>query len=174
MRSAPADVPLQKLQNVSIARMCICLQQAYAAHHHSAGAKRALKCSCIQERLLHWMKLPFSFEPFDGSDGFRCRGADRNLTRAPRRSSNQHGARAALPFSATILGAGQAKFIAQYVQEWRVGRIADGTPLAVDFKFHRLRHVGSPLDKSSYWSMFVATIAGRLGVIHFVAVQAHS
>src|SRR5215470_1762215 len=108
MRSTTADISLQELHDLRVARICIRLQQPHAAHYHSAGAKRALKRPCVEKGLLYGMQLPCSFKPFDGDDRFRRRRTDRDLTRAPRRSAYQHRASTALAFSATILRARQA------------------------------------------------------------------
>src|SRR5690242_2025744 len=147
MRSAAANIALEELHDVCLFRIGVGSQQSDAAHDHSGRAVRALECTCIQECLLHGMQLAVFFESFNGSDRFYRRSADRDLARASWRSADQYGASAALSFSAAILGAGEAKFIAQYIQKWRVGRVGNCVSFAVHFQLHGLRHTSSsPLN----------------------------
>src|SRR5437868_4361446 len=108
MRTATAHIALQELHDLRLTGIRIRLQQANAAHDHSGSAIRALECSRIEKRLLHWIQSPVLFKTFDGRNGLCGSRTEGNLARAARRSPNQDGACAALPFPATVLAAGQA------------------------------------------------------------------
>src|SRR5437899_9157807 len=103
MRSAPADIALQVLNDIRLAGIGIGLQKAHAAHNHSRSAVSALEGAGIEKRLLHRMQPPILFQALDGGDGFSGRRAAGNLTRAARRSAAQDSARATLPFPAAVL-----------------------------------------------------------------------
>src|ERR1700757_635016 len=100
VRPATANITLEKLYNVCLARISVRLQQSNAAHDHSRSAVGALKRASVEKILLHRMQLAFSLKTFNRGDGFCRSGAQGYLTRAPRRSPEQHRAGAALTFSA--------------------------------------------------------------------------
>jgi hypothetical protein len=79
MRPAPANIPLQKLNDLRLTGIGIRLQQTNSAHDHSRSAVSALECSCIQKRLLHRMQSAIFLKTFDGRDGLSGGRANRNL-----------------------------------------------------------------------------------------------
>src|SRR3984893_8304711 len=133
MRSATAHVALQTLHNVGWAWIWICFQQSDAAHDHSRRAVCALKGPGIHKGLLHRMQFAILLETFDGGDRPARRRAYRNLAGATWRAANQDGARAALPFTATILRASKSQFIAKHVKQRRIAGILHCVALAVYF-----------------------------------------
>src|SRR2546422_230797 len=161
MRPAPAHIPLQELNDLRLTGIGIRLQQTNAAHDHSRSAVSALERSRIQKSLLYGMQAAIFLKTFDSRDGFSGSRANRNLARAPRRSPQQHGARATLPFPTAVLRPGQTEFIAQHVQERRFGRVVDWISLAVNFNFDGHRH-SPPRKKFCAESAFV-TSTQRLG-----------
>jgi hypothetical protein len=54
-----------------------------------------------------------------------------------------HGAGAALPFSAAVLAAGEAKLVAQDIEQRSFRIVMDGIALAVHFNFDFIGHNGS-------------------------------
>src|SRR5260370_7568675 len=92
------------------------LQQTNTAHDHSRSAVGALERSCIQKRLLYGMQAAIFLKTLDGGNGLSGSGAHRNLARTAWRSSEEHGARAALPFPPAVLRPRQAKSTAHHLQ----------------------------------------------------------
>ena len=140
MRSAAADIAVERLDDFSRVRAGIVLEQRDAAHDHSGRAVSALKGSGIDESLLHRMELAVALEAFDRYDGFCCCGADRNLAGASWAAANQNGAGAALAFAATVLGAGEAELVAQNLEQRRFRVEPDIVSPAVDFELELRRH----------------------------------
>src|SRR5689334_13606916 len=115
--------------------MGIPLQQADAAHNHAGRAVSALEGAGVDEGLLHGMQAAVFLEAFDGGDGLPDGGADGNLAGAARLSAEQHGAGTALAFSATVLAASKAEFIAQNVQQRSFRMVMNGIAFTVYFDF---------------------------------------
>jgi hypothetical protein len=82
MSAAAADIPLQGLHDFGFAGMGIFLQERNAADDHSRSAVSALKCTLIEESLLHRMKLATLFEALNGENGLSCGVTDRELAGA--------------------------------------------------------------------------------------------
>jgi hypothetical protein len=112
MRPAPAHIPLQKLNDLRLSGVRLRLQQTNTAHDHSRSAVSALERTRFEKRLLHWMQAAIFFKAFNRRDRLSNGRARRNLARAPRRSTEQYRARAALPFPAAVLRPGQVEFVA--------------------------------------------------------------
>jgi hypothetical protein len=66
----------------------------------------------IEESLLHRMETAIFFEAFDRRDRLNY-FAEGELAGTARRAADKDRARAALAFSATVLCAGEAEFVAQ-------------------------------------------------------------
>ena len=140
MRATTADIALQELDDFGLRWVGVALKETDTAHDHSRCAVSALECTRIEKRLLHGMQEALFFQSFDRSNRFARASAGRNQTRTPGRSADQNRAGPALPFSAAVLAAGQAEFIAEDRQERCVRRIVDCMSLAIDFEFDGLRH----------------------------------
>src|SRR5713101_5329746 len=97
MRPAPADVPLQELNDLHLSGIGIRLQQTNAAHNHSRSAVSALERSCIQKRLLYGMQAAIFLKTLDGGNGHSGSGAHSKPERTPWRSSEENGSRTDRP-----------------------------------------------------------------------------
>src|SRR5262249_37826767 len=87
------------------------------AHDHARRAISALHRVRIDERLLKRMKTSVFFEAFDGDDlfaGGRAYGCDAGTRRL---SVDQHRARSALAFAASVFAARQVQIFAQNREE---------------------------------------------------------
>src|ERR1700674_3742039 len=87
-----------------------------------------------------WIDAAGFLKTFDGGDWLSDRGGHGNLAGTARLAAEQHGAGAALPFSAAVLAAGEAEFVAQNVQQWSFRIVMNGIALAVHFNFGCGRH----------------------------------
>ena|SRR5215472_3739417 len=140
MRSAAANVPLQKLFDFGSCWVEIRLQKADAAHNHSGGAVSALEGTGVNKRLLHRMELAVALETLDGRNRLSDSGAHRNLARTTWSARDQDRACSTLAFTATILGAGQSDLVAQYREERSFGVALHRVSFPVDFQFREVRH----------------------------------
>jgi hypothetical protein len=144
MRAASADIALQELHDFFGAWIWVALQQAYAAHDHAGGAVSALKGARVDEGLLHGMKAAVFLKTLNRSDWLSNGGADGNLAGAARLAPNQHGAGAALPFSATIFCAREPEIVSEHIKQGSFGRVMNGIVLTVYLNFD-----GHGLDRSN-------------------------
>src|SRR5208337_1129824 len=114
------------------------LDQTDRAHDLAWRAEAALESVVRDEGGLHRMEPVALGEALDGDD-LRAVEAQRECqTRIDPLPVHEHGAGAALPTVAALLGSGQAEALAQEIEE-RCARIVerDLPPLAVDAKVHR-------------------------------------
>lgn len=106
------------------ARFGFRLQQAYGAHNHASRAIATLQGVFDNEGFLYWVQLAVGLQAFNGGDLFAFSLFDGDEAGADGFAIQQHCACAALPFSATVLGAGEAQFFSQCVQQRPVGSTA--------------------------------------------------
>ena len=93
------------------------LQQRVGVHDHARRAVAALEAAVFQERALKRAELALPGEPLDrrdlpAFDVFECR-----LARAERLAVRDHGAGAADPGAAAVLGAGEREVGAQHPEQ---------------------------------------------------------
>src|SRR5260370_9327465 len=122
MRAATAQIALQKLHDFRRTGIGICLQKANTAHDHSRGAVSALERARIEKRLLHGMQAAIFLKAFNRRNWLSDGRTPRYLARSARRSRDQHGAPAALPFPTSVLRPRHTQFLAEHVQKRRVWR----------------------------------------------------
>src|SRR5208337_1171366 len=86
------------------------------------------------------MQRAVFFQALNGDNCPRDSRTHGYLAGAARGSINQHGARAAHAFAAAILRPRQAEFVAQYIKQRSIWRIANWIAFAVDFEFDASCH----------------------------------
>jgi hypothetical protein len=123
MRSAPAQVAGQRALGIVARRMRLSVEQRDGAHDHAGNAVPALRRLLRDERDLHRMRQVAGADALDRRDRLPCDAADLDAAGARGFAVDQHGARPALPDAAAVLGAGEAKTIAQHEQQ-RLGAVA--------------------------------------------------
>ena len=84
-------------------------------------AEPALDGACVEERLLERMQLVRAGQAFDRRDRRAVRLDCEHQARIHADAVDQHGARAALPDQAALLGPGQAEVIAEDLEQGVVG-----------------------------------------------------
>ena len=150
MRAAATNIALQGLQDLRQAGIRVPAQQANTAHDHSRCAVSTLESTGIEKSLLHGMELAVLLQPFNGGDWLSGHRAYGSLAGAPGQRTHQHGASAALPFAAAILGACEAQLVAQHGEQRSIGRVLDGILLAVDFENHSPPSFDAPARLGGY------------------------
>src|SRR6266852_1366972 len=136
---AAADVALQRLLDLVVARARVRTQQGGRAHQHPGRAIPALERVVIAERLLERCELAVFREPFDGLD-LRPVGLYREEHAALHELAvDDHRAGAAVPGIAADVAAGQIEVVAnevdQQLADFDLTLVLD----AVDGDGHRLR-----------------------------------
>jgi hypothetical protein len=124
--AAAAEVAVQTLDDLLRRRPRRTLEQRDRGHHHPRRAVAALHRGVIDERPLHGVQPAARGEVFDGAHRGVADRSDRHAARPRRASVDQHRAGAALALATAELGADQAEFLAQHVEQRAIG--VDGEP----------------------------------------------
>src|SRR5262245_43766291 len=111
--AAAADVAGERLDDLLVGRVRIRREERGRGDDHSRRAIAALKRLLIQERLLRRMQASSRRESFDRRDLRAGRLRYRSAAGARGTSIQKNRARAALPFAAAVLGAGETQPVAQ-------------------------------------------------------------
>src|SRR5471032_67760 len=117
--AAAADVAAHGVLDVGVAGIFIRVQQGGGAHQLARLAVAALRHVVRDPGLLQRVRIVLR-QRLDGGDLLAGDHRQRRLARADRRAVQMHGAGAAQGHAAAELGAGQADFIADDPQQWRV------------------------------------------------------
>src|SRR4029077_19066457 len=130
--AAAAEIPREPFPDVRLGGARDAPEQVMRGHQVTRDAKPALDRAVEHERLLKSSRSAVDLQPLDRGD--RCSiGFDRqHQARVDRPVRHQHRARAALTQIAALLGAGQAKTIAQEVEQRRAGLDLDRVLRPVD------------------------------------------
>src|SRR5664279_4398718 len=129
---AAADVAVEALADLLLARLRVVGEQLHRRHHHARRAEAALQAVALAKRRLHRMQLAVLGEPFDRRDGAALHLRREHRARLDRAPVHVHGAGAALRGVATDVGAGQLQGLAQELDEQRARIDRPGDGLAVD------------------------------------------
>src|SRR5262249_60737750 len=96
-------------------------EKGRGTEYHAWRAVPALHHAQLSECSLDWVQPASSRQAFDGGHGAPFDIADVELAGRRRLPVYQDGARATGALAAAILGAGQAQFLAQHVQQTPLG-----------------------------------------------------
>jgi hypothetical protein len=110
---APAEIAGERFGDLIPRRLRVLVEQVLCGQEESGRAVTALRSAQIGERVLERMEVSVAAgHPFDRGDlaSVARRGDDE--ARENRLPVEEHGARAALPQLATVLGAGEAQVFA--------------------------------------------------------------
>ena len=110
--AAAAQMSLHAGLDIVLGRMRILAEQADDAHDHAGRAVTALHRVGLDERGLQGMQPAIAFQPFDRGDLFPLCETHGRTAGSDGHTVEQDGARAALTFSAAILGAGKIESFA--------------------------------------------------------------
>jgi hypothetical protein len=132
--SAPADVALEMAGDVVVAGVRVRAQQRGGADDHPRRAEPALERLCLEERLLHRVEATIPRQALDRRHLFAGGVGDAHPAGQDRPIAQAHGARAALPFAAAVLGAGEVQPIPQHREQGLVAWRVDPPLLAVHDK----------------------------------------
>src|SRR5216110_522739 len=122
VRGAAAQVLVQGLLDLALARAGIAVEQRLGGHDHAVAAVAALAGLLLDESALQRVELLDRAQSLERGDGSLRRGRDGHRAGAHGFAVDQHGAGPALGETATELRAVQLQVVAQDVQERRVGR----------------------------------------------------
>src|SRR5665213_1477281 len=136
IRSASADVSLQRRLDFGLARIGVSLQKRNRTHDQTGGAVTALHGVGIDKSRLDRVQATVGLKAFNRRDSFTLRGFERSNAGSHRNIVQQHRACAALAFAATVLGAGQIEFIAEDIEERPIRAALQRSPDAVDHEIH--------------------------------------
>ena len=142
---ATADIAAHPLAHPLgvVARLAL-VDQTDRAHDLARRAEAALKAVMRDEGGLHRMEHVALGEALDGDDLGAVEAQRESQTRIDPLPVQEHGASAALPAVAALLGSGQIEALAQEIEE-RHARVVERNlpPLTVDGKAHREGHEDS-------------------------------
>jgi hypothetical protein len=94
----------------------------------------------VQKSLLQGMQAAINLKAFDGAHFAFAQTSDLRQARAPRNSVNQHGAGAALPFSAAVLRSRKIELISQDAEQSGPRVRVDLAAFSVYFELCDSRH----------------------------------
>src|SRR5580704_2893228 len=117
VRAAPANVAAHAFAHRVIIRSARFFQQRCGRHHLPGGAIAALKAIVFKKCRLHGMQLPTLLQPFDGRDLVALMHDGEREARVHAPSVHMHGARAALPVVATLLGSEEMYVLANCIEK---------------------------------------------------------
>jgi len=123
---------LHARDDIGFASLRVFVQHANNAEDHTRRAIAALERAFRKKGFLHGMKFVAVREAFDGGDLFVGYIADRSDARRDAFSIHEHGASAALSFTAAIFRAGQLKFFSKNIEQWAFGIGSERAGLPVD------------------------------------------
>lgn len=121
MSAAAAQIERQLSPYLFFAGRRIAIKQSPRGDHHAIDAVAALSGLVIDKRLLDWVRVIKTAQPFKRNYLAARHSLDRYQTGARRHAVNKHGARPALTQATAILGAIQFQVIAQDVKQRSVG-----------------------------------------------------
>jgi hypothetical protein len=110
---------------------------------HAGGADSALGSASFEEALLDGVELLVDCEAFDGGDLRAFHLQDGDEAGVDQITIHQDGAGAALAFAAALLGSGEVKIFAEYVEETLHRRSFDCSFAAIDGELDRRIHIES-------------------------------
>src|SRR5260370_26524764 len=111
--SAPAEVPLESMADLVIARIRVPAQDLGAGHYHAGREVSALQAVMFPESLLHRMKLAVPGEAFYSGNLGAISLNRQDCARLYCLAAQRHGARTADRGFASYVGAGQAQHVPQ-------------------------------------------------------------
>ena len=125
--SAAANIAVHELDDFFRRGIGILAQERDARHDHAAGAITALHGADVEESLLERMQLAILSRPsmvVISAAATVFRAVTQERTGAP---STRHGAGAAPAFAAAVFRAGQAKIVAQQIEQGRSSSASTST-----------------------------------------------
>jgi len=149
--AAPTEVGIEPLADFGVGGPGSPFQQGNRGKDHARGAITALEGLFVQERLLDGVELSVAGQPLDGEDGTAGGLFDREGACVFAVAIHEHGAGAALPFAAAVLGAGEFEVFAEDLQERSIWFGADRVALAVDGEFKLAFHGSIPASRGTGW-----------------------
>ena len=129
---AAAEVALERVPDLVLARIGVLAEQADGGHHHPGRAVAALEPVLLVERLLHRVQLPVLGEPLDRRHLAPVRLDGEHRARLDRLAVEQDRAGAARRRVAADVRPGQAEALAQDVDEELPRLDLELVPRAVD------------------------------------------
>lgn len=128
--AAPADVSAQCGVDVGIGRARCVREQSRGGHELPRLTIPALRDVLAQPRSLQ-MATARAGQPLDRRDVLAGGRGKRHLARSRRRAAHMNGTGSARADPTPELGPREPQCVAQYPEEWRVGRHVDGVYLPV-------------------------------------------
>jgi hypothetical protein len=107
-------------------------QQVLGSHDHAGDAEAALNRTRVDERLLEPVETSTGRKPLDRDDVGALRFHRQHEAGRHRPAVEQHRARAAFPFAAALLRAGQAHLIPQRFEQRMVRSDVERVPPPID------------------------------------------
>src|SRR3954469_18977021 len=143
VRAAAAEVVLQPGGDRLAGGRRIVVEEGGGGEDHPRRAVAALEAAMLHEGLLDRMQGAVARQPLDGGDLAVARRAERGDARADGLAVDEHGAGAADPGAAAVLGAGQPQVGAEHPEELAavVGVEGGGTAVESELdRFHEYLH----------------------------------
>ena len=114
---AAADVLVHRLDDGIVCRRGGRREQADRGHDHAGRAVAALHRFVFEERRLNRVQASVLLQRLDRDDGFSLEERRFRLARLHRLAIDEHRARAAVTFTAAVLGAGQVEVVPQHREQ---------------------------------------------------------
>ena len=150
IRSAPADVAIERMLDFRFRWRRVLPQQRHARQNHPWRAISALHRIGFDERFLDRMQPPTIFQPLDSRDLLARCGTHRRDARSFRNAVDQYGASAALSLTAAVFRSSEVELIAKNEQQ-RALRLVDHTEtLAINDEVHVHALILRPLDLAGH------------------------
>src|SRR5207302_1752803 len=139
--AAPANIPVQRFDDLRRVRSRVALEQRYGRQDHSGHAVAALHGAFLDEGFLDRMQFPVLRQSFDGLDFAPSDLRNLCLAGSDRTAIEQHGAGAALAFAAAVFGSREIQVFAQHLEQGAPGLCGNALRFSVERElkvgFHR-------------------------------------
>ena len=134
MRAAAAQVPIQSLPDLQVARVGSLPKQGCCGDDHSVKAIAALRGLFLEEGALGRMVLPSLHQSFQRCDSRAAHSGDRKLAGWSRLVPDQHHTGATRLIAAAVLWTREPQLIPQHVKERGISRRPDSVLLSIDYE----------------------------------------
>src|SRR5438132_5287562 len=136
MRAATAEVRLQRLPDVGIRGVGLCLEQRLRPHHHAGDAIAALRRLLLDEGFLHRPWIVDRAQALHGPDLATLDEHGRRQAGEDGLAVDHHGTSAALAEAAAEFGAVEFQIVAQHIEQRRRRIDVDVVRGAVDVELN--------------------------------------